>query len=93
MSWFTSDGSRAVARGTTTTGTAGTTATVHRASGMTCGHGGTAVTRSVGALDEDVSTDVDVAEGLVTTSAGGQPDGTAIAAAVDDADHELTRRV
>ncbi|MFE2020024.1 hypothetical protein ACFW9O_18510 [Streptomyces sp. NPDC059499] len=39
-----------------------------------------------------MSTDVDVAEGLVTVSAGGQPDDTAIAAAVDDADHELTRR-
>ncbi|MFE6036593.1 heavy-metal-associated domain-containing protein [Streptomyces sp. NPDC056452] len=93
MSWFTSDGSRPTGPGTTTTGAAGRTATVYRVSGMTCGHCGTAVTKSVGALEVVVSVDVDVAAGLVTVTAGGLPDDTAIAAAVDDAGYELTGRV
>ncbi|WP_329213599.1 heavy-metal-associated domain-containing protein [Streptomyces sp. NBC_00683] len=93
MSWFTSGGSRPAVHGTTTTAAAGRTATVYRVSGMTCGHCRTAITKSVGALDEVVSVDVDVAGGLVTVTAGGQPDDTAIAAAVDDAGYELTGRV
>lgn len=69
MSWFTSGGSRPAVHGTTTTAAAGRTATVYRVSGMTCGHCRTAITKSVGALDEVVSVDVDVAGGLVTVTA------------------------
>ncbi|MFI5620285.1 heavy-metal-associated domain-containing protein [Streptomyces sp. NPDC051567] len=76
----------------TATAVVDTTATVYRVSGMTCGHCRTAITASVGALDGVVSVDVDIAGGLVTVTTAGEPDDTAITAAVDDAGYELTGR-
>ncbi|MGW0117653.1 cation transporter [Streptomyces sp. NPDC003327] len=76
----------------TATAVAETTATTYAVSGMTCGHCRTAITASVGALDGVVSVDVDLAGGLVTVTTGGEPDDTAIAAAIDDAGYELTGR-
>ncbi|MFD9504268.1 copper-binding protein [Streptomyces sp. NPDC060035] len=79
----------------TTTAAAGTTATVYRVSGTVCGHRVTAVTKPVGTPgpDEVVSVDVDVADGLVTVTTGGQPDDAAIAADLGAAGDEPTGRV
>ncbi|MFD4032903.1 cation transporter [Streptomyces sp. NPDC058637] len=103
MSWSTSGGIRTSGTGidtgtrtgtgtggTATVGEGSTTVTVHRVSGMTCGHCRTAVTQSAGALDEVVS--VDVAGGPVTVTTAGTPDDAAVAVAVDDAGYELTAR-
>ncbi|MFF4323509.1 heavy-metal-associated domain-containing protein [Streptomyces sp. NPDC001568] len=88
------DGSCGTNAGATTTATAlaDRTATVYRVSGMTCGHCRTAITTSVGALDGVLSVDVDVDGGLVTVTTAGDPDDTAVAAAIDDAGYELTGR-
>ncbi|MEU8526204.1 MULTISPECIES: heavy-metal-associated domain-containing protein [Streptomyces] len=89
----TTDGSCSTSGSTATaTAVAETTATTYRVSGMSCGHCRTAITRSVGALDGVLSVEVDIAGGLVTVTTGGEPDDTAVAAAIDDAGYELTGR-
>ncbi|MEU3060608.1 cation transporter [Streptomyces subrutilus] len=88
------DGGRGTGAGASATVTAvvAGTATVYRVSGMTCGHCETAISTSVGALDGVLAVDVDAAGGLVTVTAAGAPDDSAVAAAVDDAGYELTGR-
>lgn len=67
--------------------------TTYRVNGMTCEHCVEAVQREVGAIDgvSDVSVQL-VAEGTstVVVTSDGEVDGSAVAAAVDEAGYELT---
>ncbi|MFJ8766526.1 copper-binding protein [Streptomyces clavifer] len=82
----TLEGTRTNGAGSVATASGGSTVTLRRVAGTTCGHLRTAVTQSAGALNEDVS--VDVAGGLVTVTTAGTPDDAAVAAVVDDAGQE-----
>ncbi|MFE7803866.1 heavy-metal-associated domain-containing protein [Streptomyces sp. NPDC057430] len=88
----TADSTAVATADSTAVAVAESTATVYAVSGMSCGHCRTAITTSVSALAGVVSVDVDIARGLVTVTTGGDPDDTAISAAVDDAGYELTGR-
>ncbi|GHB03245.1 MULTISPECIES: hypothetical protein [Streptomyces] len=80
------EGTRTNGAGSVATADGGSTVTLRRVAGTTCGHLRTAVAQSAGALNEDVS--VDVAGGLVTVTTAGTPDDAAVAAVVDDAGQE-----
>ncbi|MEV4949989.1 cation transporter [Streptomyces sp. NPDC053755] len=88
----TPDGGCSTGAGEATTAAADATTTVYAVTGMTCGHCKTAITTSVGELAGVLSVDVDVSGGRVTVTTGGEPDDSAIAAAIDDAGYALTGR-
>ncbi|MEU6238204.1 cation transporter [Kitasatospora sp. NPDC047058] len=66
--------------------------TVYAVAGMTCGHCEQAVGKAVSALAGVTAVSVDVKAGLVTVSAGAEPDEAALRAAIDDAGYDLTGR-
>lgn len=67
--------------------------TVYAVAGMTCGHCKTTLTREIGALDNVLRVEVDVATGQVSVTTEGDPDDALIARTVDEAGYELTGRV
>jgi copper chaperone CopZ len=60
--------------------------------GMTCGHCAAAVSREVGAVAGVTDTAVDVTAKRLTVTADGEPDDSAIAAAVAEAGYTLAGR-
>ncbi|GAB2934510.1 heavy-metal-associated domain-containing protein [Streptomyces heilongjiangensis] len=66
--------------------------TVYNVSGMTCGHCKSTLTREIGALDDVLTVDVDVAAGLVTVTTTSEPDDQRLAEVVDEAGYQLTGR-
>ncbi|WP_225642574.1 heavy-metal-associated domain-containing protein [Streptomyces werraensis] len=92
MSCCTPDGSCSTGSANTVTVGGAAIATVYNVSGMTCGHCKSTLTREIGALEDVLSVDVDVAAGRVTVTTTDEPDDAKLAEVVDEAGYELTGR-
>ncbi|HEX6422493.1 MAG TPA: copper ion binding protein [Acidimicrobiales bacterium] len=66
------------------------TTSTYTVTGMTCAHCVASVRDEVGRVDGVTDVDVDLASGRVTVRSDGPVDGTAVAAAVEEAGYEVT---